>query len=400
MCVLRPVFIRAAWQFGDSAYSYSMFIKRFELFKLFGFPIRIDLSWFIIVLLITWSLATRAFPHLQEGLTPGAYWTMGFAGAIGLFVSVLLHELGHALVARQRGIRMSGITLFIFGGVAEMQDEPANAGDEFLVAIGGPIVSIALIGVFAVFAVLAAFAGAPAGTSLVLWWLSLINGILVAFNMIPAFPLDGGRVLRAALWHWKNNLRWATRVTSTIGSGFGIFLIVFGVFSAVTGNLIGGIWFFIIGLFLRGAAQMSYQQLLIRRALEGEPVSRFMKPNPITVDPDLPVDRLVSDYFYRHYHKMYPVVQDDRLLGCATTKQVKDVPQDQWHSLRVRDIATECSPENTIDAETDAMEAMSRMNRNEASRLMVVEDGHVVGMIALKDLLRFLSLKVELDEQR
>ncbi len=376
-----------------------MFIKRFEIFRLFGFPIRIDLSWFIVVLLITWSLAAVVFPSWHDGLATGAYWGMGFIAAIGLFVSVLLHELGHALVARRCGMRMNGITLFIFGGVAEMQDEPPSAKDEFLVAIAGPIVSIAMAGVFIALWLVMSFADFAAEVTLVTGWLGWINGILVAFNMIPAFPLDGGRVLRSALWHWKNNLRWATKITSTIGSGFGVLLIVFGVLSLIGGNLIGGIWLFIIGMFLRGAAQMSYQQLLVRRALEGEPVHRFMKTQPTTVEPDLTLDRLVNDYFYRYYHKMYPVMEHGELRGCISTRDVKDVPSEQWSAMTVRDLVKPCSSTNTIRADTDAMETMSRMNRNDASRLMVVDDaGRLVGVIALKDLLRFLAMKVELEE--
>lgn len=378
-----------------------MFIRRFELFRIFGFPIRIDLSWFIIVALITWSLAEHLFPNLNDSLTTTAYWTMGFAGAIGLFVSVLLHELGHAVVARRCGMRMNGITLFIFGGVAEMQDEPPSAKDEFLVAIGGPVVSVALIGVFAIAAGILGFAGAHESLTLVAGWLAWINLILVVFNMIPAFPLDGGRVLRSILWQWRGSLRWATKITAAIGAGFGLFLILMGVYLLIFHMLlIAGFWWIIIGMFLRSAANMSYQQVLIRRALEGEPVGQFMKTEPVTVEPNLTVDRLVSDYFYRHYHKMYPVLDGDRLVGCVTSREVKSLEPEQWPNMRVAEIAQPCSNENTIQANTDAMEAMSRMSRNESSRLMVVDGDRLVGIIALKDLLRFLSLKVELNDER
>lgn len=202
------------------------------------------------------------------------------------------------------------------------------------------------------------------------------------------------------LWQTRGSLRWATRITSQIGSAFGISLIVLGVLVLITGNLISGLWFCIIGLFLRSAATNSYQQLLIRKALEGEPVSRFMVHDPVTVPPDITIEQLVNEIFYRYYHKMYPVVDESGLLlGCITTRQVREIPQQQWTQMSVRDIAQSTGEENTISLHTDAMQAMSRMSRTELSRLMVLDDnGELVGIIALKDLLRFLSMKVELED--
>lgn len=376
-----------------------MFGKRYDLFTLFGFKIRIDLSWFIIAILITWSLAEGFFPFYYEGLSSATYWWMGAAGALGLFGSIVLHELSHAVVARRYGLRMKGITLFIFGGVAEMQDEPPSPKVEFMVAIAGPIASILIGAAFFGLYRIGQFTGWPGAANGVLAYLAIINVVLVGFNLVPAFPLDGGRVLRSVLWHWKNNLRWATRVTTQFGSGFGIALIVLGLFSVISGNFLGGMWWFLIGMFLRGAAQMSYQQVLLRQALEGEPVSRFMKAEPVTVPAHISLQELVDDYIYKHHFKMFPVVDDGKLRGSISTRQVKGVPREEWARQTVETLVEPCSQENTVRPETDAMKALEKLNQTGASRLLVVDGTRLVGIIALKDLMKFLSLKVELEEE-
>jgi len=374
-----------------------MITKRFKIFDLLGFPIYLDLSWFAIAILIAWSLATGIFPAQAEGLTPAVYWSMGIAGAIGLFASILAHELGHAVVARRFDLPMRGITLFIFGGVAEMTKEPPSAKAEFFVAIAGPIVSVVIaLGCFAVALVSGGVAMSPA--LLVIWYLGMINGILVLFNMIPAFPLDGGRVLRSILWHVKGNLRWATRISSAIGSAFGLALIIFGLLNLLGGNFIGAIWQFLIGMFLRNAAQMSYQQVVIRRALEGEPVSRFMHRDIVTVDPTISVEELVQNYIYQFHHKMFPVTDADRLIGCVTTRDVQAIPREQWPTTVVEKIAGSCNEDNTTHTGADAMEALTQLSRSGASRMMVVDQGRLVGILALKDLMQFIALKVELED--
>jgi Zn-dependent protease/CBS domain-containing protein len=379
----------------------SMFGKRIPLCKLFGFQVWIDWSWFILALLITWSLATGLFPSLfaDEHLSTATLWSMGVAGALGLFVSIVLHELGHSVVARQFGMQMRGITLFIFGGVAEMTDEPPSAKAEFFMAIAGPAVSVAIGGVMLAATAAGALYEWPTALVGVTGWLGWINLLLVGFNIVPAFPLDGGRVLRAALWHWTGDLRWATRVTSSVGGFFGIVLIVIGVLSMFAGNLVGGIWWVVLGLFLRGAASTSYKQLLVRRALEGEPVARFMNDDPVVVPADLPLQRLVDEYFYRHYHKMYPVNDGGRLVGCVTAGQLRETPRESWPSRTVRDVMEPCSEGNTIRSDADAMHALMKLNRSGASRIMVVDDGNLVGVLALKDLMRFLALRVELERE-
>jgi CBS domain-containing protein len=231
----------------------------------------------------------------------------------------------------------------------------------------------------------------------VLGYLAFINGLLAVFNLIPAFPLDGGRILRSILWKVKGNLKWATRISSQIGGGFGIFLIILGVMRFLAGNFIGGMWFFLIGLFIQNAAKMSYQQLVVRKALEGENLRRFMNAEPVTVSPDMSLQELVDDYILRHHYKMLPVVNSHQLLGCVTLKQVKQIPREEWPSTTVRDLAEHCSPENTIGPDVDAVQALAQMRRNNSSRAMVVENDRLVGVVSLKDLLEFLSLKVELE---
>lgn len=374
-----------------------MFGKRFKLFKLMGFEVGIDASWIIIAILIAWSLSTGFFPFQYKDLSTRTYWMMGIVGAIGLFLSIIAHEFCHSLVARRSGMPMKGITLFIFGGVAEMGEEPPHAKAEFQIAVVGPLSSIAIAMVFYAVYALGSAGGWPPPFNGVIVYLAMINALLAVFNLIPAFPLDGGRILRSVLWGWKKNLRWATRVASGIGSGFGIFFIVLGVFRIIAGNFVGGMWLALIGLFIQSAAKMSYQQLITRKALEGEPLKRFMNSNPVTVPPSTTIEELVEDYIYRHHFKFFPVTRNGQLSGCITTQQVKEIPREQWRQKTVGEIAAGCSEANTIAPGADAVKALSAMRRNGASRLMVVENERLVGIIALKDMLEFLSLKVELD---
>ena len=370
--------------------------RSITLFQLLGFKVRVDFSWLFLAVLVTWSLALGAFPLWYEGLAPATYWAMGVAGMIGLVFSLVFHELSHSLVARRYGLPIKGITLFIFGGVAEMSDEPPSAQAEFAVAIAGPIMSFAIGGVCGIATLFGPGVGLPVEATLVIGYLALLNVLLALFNLVPAFPLDGGRMLRSALWYWKGDLRYATRVTSAIGGGFGILLIILGVVGVLSGNVFA-LWYVLIGLFVRNAAQMSYQQLLLRRALEGETVERFMHRDPITVPRAISVTELVEGYVYRHHHKMFPVVDDDRLVGCVTTRQIQQLPRDEWNRTTVGALAQSCSADNSVPPDEDAMKALSLMSKNGLSRVLVVDQERLVGILSLKDLLDFLSLKIELE---
>jgi len=376
----------------------SVFGRRIKLFKLLGFQVQVELSWIIIALLVVWSLAANLFPTYYKELSPRTHWLMGIAGAAGLFLSIIAHEFCHSLVARQFGMTMSGITLFIFGGVAEMTEEPPSAKAEFSMAIVGPLSSLAIAVIFYAGYVFGREGRFTDPVNGVLGYLATINAILAGFNLLPAFPLDGGRVLRSILWGLKKNIAWATRISSQIGGGFGVAMAFFGMLQIFRGDLIGGMWWVIIGLFLQSAAKMAYQQLVTRRALEGERVRRFMKKEPVTVPPDITIRQLVDDYIYKHHYKLFPIVDDrDRLLGCVSPRQVKDAPQEEWSTRVVAEVASNCSSENSTSPETDIIEALAAMRRSNVSRLLVVEDNRLAGILTLKDLLDFLALKVELE---
>lgn len=374
-----------------------MFGESFSLFRIFGFEVRANVSWLFLALLITWSLAAGLFPLLYPDLAPGAYWLMGVVGMAGLFFSLLFHELSHSLVARRFGLPVGGITLFLFGGMAELQADPRQPREEFWMAIAGPVASVVLGAAFYLVSGAMASLGIPEPVTGVALYLGFINFLLAAFNMVPGFPMDGGRVLRAALWQWKGDLRWATRWASRLGEGFGLLLVVLGIYSFLSGNFIGGMWWFLIGLFIRAAAISSYRQLLIQLALKGQTVRRYMTANPVTVPADIPIRSFVDDYLYHHAHDVFPVVRDDRLLGYIGLRQARSVPREDWNRTRVADVCRKYGEAFTVEAEADANEALERMQRNETGRLVVTDGERVVGMLVLKDLLRYLQLRGEVE---
>jgi Zn-dependent protease len=364
-----------------------------------GFEVRVDASWLIIAVLIVWSLAVGVFPYRLPGLPAATYWWMGIFGALGLFASIVIHEFSHSIVARRNGLGMKGITLFVFGGVAEMESEPPDPKTEFLMAVAGPLASLALGAVFYVI-------GAAAATSLplevvtVLNYLAQINWLLAIFNMIPAFPLDGGRVLRALLWQRSGNLVSATRTAAFAGSIFGALLMAGGLLQLFYGNFIGAVWWFLLGMFLRSVSAASYQRVLMQSVLEGEPVRRFMNPNPVTVTPDMSVQDLVENYVYKYHHKMFPVVTDSQqLMGCVSTEQVKQMPRNEWNRHSLREITQACSPQNTVTPDTNAANVLSIMSHEGDRGLVVVDNGRVVAFVSPQDLLHFLSAKLELEGQ-
>jgi Zn-dependent protease/predicted transcriptional regulator len=376
-----------------------IFGSRITLFHLFGISIRLDPSWVLLAVLITWTLAVGFFPASHPGLATTTYWLMGAIAAIGLFVSIILHEMAHAVVARRDGLEIDGITLFIFGGVAEMKAEPASPMKEFRMAIAGPIASVGVAVVCYLVALAGGLLGAGAAFTGVFAYLAVINTILVVFNMVPAFPLDGGRVLRAGLWAWKGSLRRATRISATIGGGFGIALIVLGLLNVLTGNFIGGIWWALIGLFVRFAAQMSYQQVLVKKGLEGVPVKQLMNPQPISVSPDLAIADLVEDYVYRYHFKLFPVVHDDNLVGCVRLADIKEIPRDRWGTTRVAEIMQACTPETTVSPDTSAVDLLQRIQPPKEGRVLVTQGGRLEGIISRHDLFAYLAVKSDLEAE-
>lgn len=371
-----------------------------RLFSLFGFEVKLDLSWLMLALLISWSLGAGMFPVEYPDLPRRTYAWMGIAGAIGVFFSIVFHELSHSLVARHFGMQIRGITLFIFGGVAEMEEEPPGPKSEFLMAIAGPIASFLLAVVFGRAEAIGMSSGWPVPVIGVCSALAYINFVVAIFNLIPAFPLDGGRVLRAALWFWRKDVREATRISSQAGRGFGFMLIVLGVIVFLQGNLIGGMWWFVIGIFLRGAATASYQRLMLHEMLRHQPVTRFMRADPVTVPPSITVRQFVEDYVYRHHFKMYPVMDGEALVGSVSIESIKDVPSEDWDTRVVGDVTEPPSDRNAVSVDMETERLLNAMLvPGRPRRFMVVDGDELVGVISLKDVLELVALKMEIEPQ-
>lgn len=369
-----------------------MFGTRLRLFRLLGIPISLDVSWLIILALLTWTLM-EFFREAVPDLPVPTYWVMGLGAALAFFACIVLHELGHALVARTVGIPIRGITLFLFGGVAEMEDEPPTASSEFLMAVAGPAVSAVLAAIFWLLSGLAQ----TAAVVFPLRYLAGINLAVLIFNLVPAFPLDGGRVLRSILWAALRNLRRATYWAALSGQAFAWLLISLGILNFFAGYVFNGIWLGLIGLFLNNAARGSYQQVLVRQVLRGEPVSRFMNRHPIVVPPVLDLRGWVEDYVYRYHRKMFPVASNGHVEGVISTQALARFPRAEWDKHTVAEVMRQDVGALSIAPDADALVALGRMQRTGSSRLLVTDGDRLVGMISLKDLLRFLNLKIELE---
>jgi Zn-dependent protease/CBS domain-containing protein len=372
-----------------------MFGARWRLFRLLGIPISLDISWIIILILMTANLVSLFSDELR-GLSYYEYIGLALVTAVAFFACIVLHELGHAVVARATGLPIRGITLFIFGGVAELSEEPKSAGGEFVMAIAGPLVSAVLGGAFWLLYAVGDAAGWPGPALVALRYLGWINLALLGFNLVPAFPLDGGRVLRSILWGATGKLRQSTYWASLLGRGFAWLLILVGVLAIVRGDW-SGLWLGLIGLFMNNAAKGSYQQVLVREALGGEPVRRFMNPQPVVVPPETDLRRFVEDYVYRYHRKAFPVGAEGRLEGYVSTQALSEIARAEWDAHTVGEVMERDLKPVSIRPDDDALKALGKMQRTGLSRLLVVEDGRLVGIVSLKDLLRFLQLKLELE---
>ncbi len=372
-----------------------MFPARIRLFSLFGFRVSIDISWFFLAFYLVLTLSTRYFPSEIPHQGTRAYVAMGVAGALGLFLSIILHELAHALVARSFGLPIGGITLFIFGGVAELRQEPTTPRSEFWVAIVGPVASIVISG--------ACFAGAigteAAGwvtVTAVLAFLALTNTVLALFNLVPAFPLDGGRVLRSIIWWRTGNLRRATRIASLFGTVFGAVLVLSGLSQIVSGNTLGGTWQLLIGIFLASAASQSRNQTNTALNLKGVSVSDLMDRAPLAAAPDITVDSLVRDYFYRLNRKFIIIADEGQAIGYVGPEQVRRVPQSQWHDTYVRAIAARFTHDTVVSPAAPAIEALRKLQANGVGHLAVLEGAKLAGTVSEASFVNFLSVREEL----
>jgi Zn-dependent protease/CBS domain-containing protein len=358
-----------------------------------------DPSWLFLAFLLVFTLSRGLFPNSYPGLTETTYFWMGILGMLGLFGSIVLHEFGHAWVAQRFGLPMRGITLFLFGGVAEMSEESPGPAAEFWMAIAGPTVSALILICCLTLSFLGKMHGWPVPFTGLFTYIAFMNGILIAFNLVPAFPLDGGRILRAALWQWKKSLPKATRIASTFGKWFGSLLIFMGIFNAIQGEVLGGIWWVLIGLFLRQSADASYKQILFQQHLEGKSLKQFVKTDVVTVPSNIDIRILVDEYFHQHYFKGYPVLENGELAGYIAIRQIRQFPTEEWTKHAVKEIMVPATPDNTISSQSDAMTALTQIQKTGLSTLMVVEGRHLVGLLSLKDLLRFLSMELELEDE-
>ncbi|GAB4287161.1 MAG: site-2 protease family protein [Roseovarius sp.] len=370
-----------------------MFGNRIELFSILGFRVSLDPTWFLLAVLIVWSLAGGYFPARIPDLAPGTALALGIAGALGLFVSIILHEFSHAIVARRFDIPIRGITLFIFGGVAEMENEPPSARAELLMALAGPVASLLLALIFQSLAMLLPATTEAAPLAVLVSYLAMINAVLALFNLIPAFPLDGGRVLRAALWWWTGDLGRATRVGAGTGQLLGSVLVALGFLNALGGNVVAGLWQALIGMFIIGAARSSETRMTMTALLEDMPVRRLMVSHPVTVPDDTPVDYLIENYFYRFNHKVFPVLRDGRLLGCVRLDDVGKLPPEERPHRVAADILAPDSAARTVGPDMTVLEAMNLMQAHNVSRLMVAEGDRLLGMLTMRDIVSHVAIR-------
>jgi len=363
--------------------------------RILGIPIGVNYTWFIAVLVIAWSMARGYYAVRFPGSPAATHWAMGLISALLLFACVVLHELGHAVAARRYGIRTRNITLFLFGGVAQIAKEPPTPAAELIVAASGPLTSLALGAVFAA-------AHLPAtGSALdaLLAYLAWANTGLAVFNLIPGFPLDGGRMLRALVWHVTASLERATLIASRAGQLVALVLIAGGVVGAFAGSVTLGLWLILLGWFMDTGAQASYQQVLMREALGRIRVGDIMTREIHGVDPGVTLDQLVSDYFLPYKHGGFPVMWGDRLLGIITLHDVKDVPRGRRATTTVREAMTPLSRLRTVRPSASAYDAFTRMAHDNIGRLLVVDsDGTLVGILTRSDLMHVMRVRLELEE--
>ena len=380
-----------------------MNLPAWEIGRALGIPIRVHASWFFVFIFVTWTLATGYLPEALPGLSGSRYWGMGTVAALLLFLSVLLHELGHSYVALRYRIPIGQITLFLFGGVAHMRKEPPSPMAEFLIAIAGPAVSFALGALCFGAAVAAEALPLPAGGRgfVVLGGLLGFNNVVLGlFNLIPGFPLDGGRALRAGLWAWSKNFNRATSQAAIIGLGFGI--LIGGLGAVLVGGTISGVfdrstagnggWLIFIGAFLFGAAWSTKRQVALRTALASTSVRDVMIRAVVTVPPHLSVQAVVDDFFVAHGYGGFPVSEEGEIVGLIAVEDVQAIPQAVWPWRTVREVMRPAAPELFIPPDRSIMQAMERMVQEGWDRLVVVEEGQPIGLITRSAVAQFLEL--------
>jgi Zn-dependent protease/CBS domain-containing protein len=354
-----------------------------------GVEVRINWSWLVIFALIVWSLADGVFPSQNPGLSNGVHLAMAIVAALLFFASLLLHELGHAWQARREGLEIDGITLWLFGGVSQFKSRFPSAGAEFRIAVAGPFVSLIL----GVGFVLLALAGLPSAVDGVAAWLGYINLTLLVFNLIPALPLDGGRMLRAALWQRRRDLAWATRVATDIGRGFAYLFIVLGIAMFIFQGSFSGAWLAFIGWFLLQAATGEARYIATEAALAGLRVRDLMVRNPATIDGDLTLGRFMEEVARSPHFATYPVVDAERPIGLLAFRSVAAVPRSEWDWRRVRDAMTPLDQVQILTEDETAVDALGALSSSTSNRGLVVENGHLAGLLSITDLTRAFEVR-------
>ena len=362
-----------------------------RLFKIAGIDIEINVSWIIVLVLLTWSLATGWFSALYPGWSTATYWLVSLISALLLFVSVLLHELAHSLVARRRGLSVHSITLFIFGGVSNIEQEPTSPGIEFQMAFVGPIVSL-LIACIAYLLSLP-LRGVNSPITAILTYLAVTNVLLGIFNLIPGFPLDGGRVLRSIIWKVTGSLQKATRAAAIIGQVIAFLFILWGIWQFFGGNVLNGFWIGFIGWFLLVSAQSANSQVMLQSVFRGVTVGEVMNRAPIMVPADISLQKLVDDYFLRYGIRSALVTQDDQLVGLITLSDIRHVPREQWGQVPVSRVMIPLNRLHVVSPQQSLNDVLPLMVSRDVNQLPVMQDGRVVGVLSRDAIMRYLEIK-------
>ena len=365
--------------------------------KIKGIQIEVNLSWLIVFGLVTFVLATNYFPQNYPGFDPNLRWILASIMAVMLFVSVLLHELSHSIVSINLGIEVKKISLFIFGGLAQMEGEPDTPIKELKIAIAGPAMSVFLFFLFTIITSILAFIGAPEIVIVPLSYIATINLILAIFNLVPAFPLDGGRVLRAIIWHYKGNIQLATKIASSLGGMFGYFLMFLGIFWVFSGAFINGIWFVFIGWFINQASQSSYQQTVMSDIFNKIPVSSFMTDQVVAVDYYISIQELVDSYFYKYKYSSFPVKKNDEIIGIVNINNVKDASKETWSKTIVEQITVPLKDNLVISSDKAVSIAMKKVFGNGTGRVLVMDGKELLGIVSKTDILNYIRIHSELE---
>jgi Zn-dependent protease len=369
-----------------------MFSNAIKLVTLNGFDIKVDPSWLLIAALITWSLSQQYFPSVMPDQPPRLYFGMGVIAMLCFFASLVLHELAHSVVARRFGMPIKAITLFLFGGVAELDAEPPTAKAELLVAVAGPVMSLMLaLGFWILTGVWNATGGGEA-IGMVLSYLAMINLVLALFNLVPAFPLDGGRILRAYLWHRNGDILAATERAARSGVVFAYVLFGLGILSLFQGAQVAGLWQMLIGGFILLAARTSYERQLAKTAFQGKTVADVMTPDPVTVTPDMTLSDLVNRVLLRHRISFFPVIDEGVLLGHIDTDILKDTDRATWTTTRVGEVFAGLDDATTVSSDMPVQEVMERIAATRRRKFLVRDDNTLKGVVTLSDLVHLLSV--------